>query len=176
MKKSDFINEPEVNAVQEAAIKYAEVEPEKIIRWRRQAAKKAFLPKFTAGINRDTGDLWHWESGSSTKAYDDVLMKGRDSLGWDITLSWDLGEIIWNSDQTLIDVRSRLMVELRDDILDEVTKLYFERVRIKAELDRLAIEDRKKRFEKELRLAELTAMLNGLTGGYFCRAGNGNVK
>jgi hypothetical protein len=59
------------------------------------------------------------------------------------------------------------MVQLRDDILDEVTKLYFERLRVKAELDNLAIEDRKKRFEKELRIAELTANLDALTGGYF---------
>ncbi|MFA5157087.1 MAG: hypothetical protein WC532_06850 [Candidatus Omnitrophota bacterium] len=161
--------EPEIDKVQKAAIKYAEVEPEKIIRWRRQAAKKAFMPRFTVGIDRDTGDLWHWESGSSTKTCDDVLMRGRDSIGWDVSLSWDLSEIVWNSEQTSIDTRSRLMVQLRGDILDEVTKLYFERIRVKAELDNLAIEDRKKRFEKELRLRELTAMLDGLTGGYFSR-------
>jgi len=59
------------------------------------------------------------------------------------------------------------MVQLRDDILDEVNKLYFERIRVKMELDALQIEDRKKRFEKELRLRELTASLDGLTGGYF---------
>jgi len=56
---------------------------------------------------------------------------------------------------------------LRGDILDEVTKLYFERLRVKVELDNLSIEDRKKRFEKELKLQELTASLDGLTGGYF---------
>lgn len=61
------------------------------------------------------------------------------------------------------------MVELRDDILDEVTKLYFERLRIKMELDNLSIEERKKRFEKELKLQELTALLDGLTGGYFSK-------
>ena len=165
-----FTGEPEIGEVQEAAIKYAEVEPEKIILWRKQAAKKAFLPKVSTSVNRDTSDLWHWESGSSTKAYDDVLMRGRDTIGWDVTLSWDLGELIWNADQTNIDVRSRLMVELRDDILDEVTKVYFERIRVRAELNNLAIEDKRKRFEKELRLRELTAMLDGLTGGYFSRS------
>jgi len=161
------LGEPKIEEVQREAIKYAEVEPEKIINWRKQAAKKAILPKVSMGLARDNTGLWHWESGSSTKEYDDILRRGRDSLDWDVTLSWDLGELIWNSDQTSIDTRSRLMVQLRDDLLDEVNKLYFERIRVKAELDSLQIEDRKKRFEKELRVKELTASLDALTGGYF---------
>ncbi len=163
----DTGNEPTIRQVQQAAIEYAEVEPEKIKRWRKQAAKKALLPQFSVGVDRNTSDLWHWEGGSTTRTDDDVLRRGRDSVEWDITLSWDLGELIWNSDQTSIDVRSRLMVELRDDILDEVTKIYFERLRTKFELGSLPIEDRKKRWEKELRLQELTSLLDALTGGYF---------
>jgi hypothetical protein len=75
--------------------------------------------------------------------------------------------LIWSEDQTSIDVRSRLMVQLRDDVLDEVTKLYFERLRVKMELDNLSFTERKKISEKELRLKELTAYLDGLTGGFF---------
>lgn len=160
-------DEPKIKEIQQAAIKYAEVEPDKISKWRKQAAKKAFLPSVSAGVSRDNGDLWHWESGSTTKSGDDVLVKGRDTLDWDIRLTWNLGEIIWNDDQTSIDVRSRLMVQLRDDILDEVTKLYFERIRVKMEIDTLSIEDRKKRADRMLRLQELTASLDALTGGYF---------
>lgn len=158
---------PGIKDVQKAAVKYAEVEPEKIQLWRKQAATKALLPKFSAGVNRNTTDLWHWESGSSTKAYDDVLMKGNDAIEWDVSLSWDFGDLVWNNDQTAIDSRSKLMVELRSDIIDEVTKIYFERVRLMAELSNLQIEDRKKRFDKELKLKELTALLDGYTGGYF---------
>lgn len=161
--------EPAIEELQRAAIQYAEVDNRKIKKWRKQAAMKAYLPTFSASVNRDTGDLWHWESGSSTKTGDDVLIKGEDNLDWGVSLSWDLGEIIWNDDQTSIDVRSRLMVELRDEILDEVNKTYFERLRVRAELDNLAIEDKKKRFEKELRIKELTASLDALTGGYFSR-------
>ncbi len=160
-------NEPSIRDVQERAIHYAEVEPQKIISWRKKAAMKAWLPKLTTGVNRDTTDLWHWEGGSTTKVDDDVLRRGRDSVEWDASLSWDLSGLIWSDDQTNIDVRSRLMVELRDDILDEVTKIYFERLRIKADLDELALEDRKKRVDKELRIAELTASLDALTDGYF---------
>ncbi|MFH1441420.1 MAG: hypothetical protein ABIH18_05225 [Candidatus Omnitrophota bacterium] len=165
-----YKGEPDISQIQKAAIKYAEVEPEKIQLWRKQAAKKALLPKISASVDRDTSDIWHWESGSSTKASDDALIKGNDSIDWGVTVSWDLGEIIWNNDQTSIDTRSRLMVQLREDVLDEVTKLYFERIRLKMELDNLSIEDRKKRFEKELKIRELTAMLDGMTGGYFSQA------
>ncbi len=160
-------HEPSINELQQVAIHYAQVEPEKIKQWEKLAAKKAFFPKVTTSVGRDTADLWHWETGSSTKTGDDLLVPGRDTIDWDVSLTWDLGEIIWNPDQTSIDTRSRLLVQLRGDILDEVTKLYFERLRVKNELDNLRIEDVRKRQDKELKLRELAASLDALTGGYF---------
>lgn len=159
--------EPKIKDVQEAAIKYAEVSPEKISQWRKMAAKKALLPQVSVGLDRNSTDLWHWEGGSTTRADDDILRRGKDSIDWDISLSWDLSDLIWNNAQTSIDVRSKLMVELRDDILDQVNKLYFERLRLKLELDNLAIEDRNKRFDKQLKVEELTASLDALTSGYY---------
>jgi hypothetical protein len=166
---NNYEAEPDIKDIQRAAIKYAEVDPEKIQAWRRQAAKRAILPQFNVGLNRNVTDLWHWESGSTAKSGDDALSRGHDALVWDVGLSWDLGELIWNNDQTSIDTRSKLMVELREDILDQVTKLYFERLRTKMDLDYLGIEDRKKRREKELRILELSASLDALTGGYFTK-------
>ena len=58
-------------------------------------------------------------------------------------------------------------MELRNDILDQVNKLYFERLRVKSELDKLALEDRNKRFDKQLKFQELTASLDALTSGYY---------
>jgi photosystem II stability/assembly factor-like uncharacterized protein len=160
-----YKDEPRINEVQEAAIKYAEVGMEKIIEWRRKAKIRAVLPKLTFGLDRSEDTNYEIYTSATTH----YVFEGPDdkSNGWDISLSWDLADLIWNESQTSIDVRSRLMVQLRDDILDEVTKIYFERLRVKMELDNLSIEDRKKRFEKELKLQELTAQLDGLTGGYF---------
>ncbi|MEW6075179.1 MAG: hypothetical protein AB1530_02625 [Candidatus Omnitrophota bacterium] len=160
-------NEPSIKQIQEVAMRYAEVDPEKILRWRAQVQRKGWLPKITCGVKNDDADLWHWETGSTTKTEDDALRRGRGSIEWDISISWDLSELIWNNDQTSIDVRSRLTTQLRDDVLDSVTKLYFERLRIKIDMDSLALGDRKKRLEKELRIEELTASLDALTGGYF---------
>jgi photosystem II stability/assembly factor-like uncharacterized protein len=169
MARAYYQFEPGIDEVQMAAISYAEVEPQKIKSWREKAGKKALLPQVSVGLERNASDLWHWESGSTTRADDDILRRGRDYLEWDVSLSWDLSQLIWNNDQTSIDARSRLMVELRDSILSEVTKLYFERLRVKMEIDNLSIEEKKRRAEKELKLQELTACLNALTGNYFSR-------
>lgn len=159
--------EPAIGEVQRAALHYAEVAPEKIINWRKRASVKALLPEVTVGLDRNVTDLWHWEGGSTTRNYDDLLIKGKDSIEWDLSISWDLSELIWNDAQTSIDARSRLMVQLRDDILDEVTKLYFQRLRVKMEMEVLGIAERSKRARKQLQIAELTASIDALTGGYF---------
>ncbi|MFH0790442.1 MAG: YCF48-related protein [Candidatus Omnitrophota bacterium] len=170
-----FKDEPEIDELQKAAIKYAEVEPEKVLRWRKQAAMSAWLPKLSVGMDHDknktvSSNIWGTYGTTTTtgKYYAGPDDETRDNnRNWNVSLSWELGDLIWNDAQTSIDTRSRLIVQLRNDILDEVTKIYFERIRVKMEMDNLRIEERKKRFEKELRLQELAASLNALTGGYF---------
>lgn len=141
---------------------------------------RAILPRVSVGMDVDrdktiSRSIWGTYSSYSSGS---ISAPGRHYIGpddttvyrntnWGVSLTWELGDLIWSEDQTSIDVRSRLMVELRDDILDEVTKLYFERLRVKMELDHLSIEDRRKRYEKELRLQELAASIDALTGGYF---------
>ncbi|MCX5705421.1 MAG: hypothetical protein NTZ92_05140 [Candidatus Omnitrophica bacterium] len=168
-------DEPDIRAVQQKAIEYAEVEPEKIARWRSQAAKKAILPRISVSMDHDNN---HTVSDSVWGTYGTATTPGKyyigpddetkyNNSGWSVSLSWELGDLIWSEAQASIDTRSRLMVQLRGDILDEVTKLYFERLRVKLELDNISIEERIKRLEKELRLEELTASLDYFTGGYF---------
>ena len=59
------------------------------------------------------------------------------------------------------------MVELRDDIMNEVTRTYFERRRLQIDLLASPPQDLKLSLEKELRLQELTADIDALTGNYF---------
>lgn len=163
---------PTVTEVQGMAIEYAEVSPEKIKKWREGAKWKAVMPKVSVGYAESFDDKVEIYTNATT-AYTVTgpRAKGDD---WNFDLSWDLADIVWNDAQTSIDVRSKLMVQLRNDILEEVTRIYFERKKLLAELlsekarksDIDDVVDRKHR-EKELRVQELTAYLDAYTGGWF---------
>lgn len=163
-----FEAEPTIGEVQKAAIYYAEVHPKKIQAWRTAAMRKAWLPAVSLDydVSRDENiDLDRGGTNDPDKFIQGPEERSRD---WSVGVSWDLGDLIWNDDQTSIDTRSKLMVELRDDILTEVTHFYFERRRLQVEMELApATRELPVQIEKELRLQELTANIDALTGGYF---------
>lgn len=158
-------HEPSIQQVHRWAIDYAEVDPQKIKSWRSLARTRAFMPDLSVGLDRGDGELFHWDTGPNP----DNLIKGRDLLSWDVSLSWNLGDLVWSTDQTTIDSRSKMMVELREDVLDQVTRLYFERRRIQLELADEAFESAS-RLDRQLRIEELTALLDAFTGGRFSQS------
>jgi photosystem II stability/assembly factor-like uncharacterized protein len=168
-----FRDEPTIQEIQKEAIKYAEVQPQKIIRWRRQAMLAAFMPTISLDYDKNVYGSASTKTNSDPLGYGTAMVGPRD---WGLSLSWDLSELIWNPDQTSIDSRSKLMVELREDILDEITRLYFERRRLQTEFLISPPEEAKERLDKFLRLEELTASIDALTGGYFSRELENRVK
>lgn len=162
-----FTDEPTAREVHDLAIDYAEVHPDKIKDWRKLASKRAIMPALSTGLNRGNTDLYHWDTNSTNVA--DELRKGKDFVDWDVSLSWDLADLIWNPDQTSIEIRSKEMVKLREDILDQITRLYFERRRAQMELVNLASLKPQTRFDKEMRVEELTALIDAYTGGKFSK-------
>lgn len=165
LKKQKDFHDPSIRQVQQMAIAYAEVSPRKISDWRKAARNKAWLPTLSVGLDRSTTELFHWDTGANP----DAIQKGKDFLDWDLGLSWNLGELIWNNDQTSIDSRSKLMVELRQDVLDQVTRIYFERRRLQSELGASADTLSQQYRDGQMRLEELTALLDGFTGGEFSK-------
>lgn len=157
--------EPTFKELRDAAIRYAEVSPEKIKKWRAESKMSALLPKISVGADSDSSNTYE----IYTSATKDYVIDGPEDIssGWNVGLSWELGNLIWSDDQTNIDVRSRLMVQLRNDILDDLRRAYYERKRLQFELVSNPPNDMNAKFEKELRLQELTQAIDDLTGNYF---------
>ncbi len=167
--KNIFEREPSVREIQKATIRYADVTNGKIKRWHLASRLKAFVPDLSMGKDISVRNNIDIDRAGTTQP--DVFIAGPDSYsrGKDISLNWKLSSIIFSSDQTSIDSREKLMVELRSDVLSEATRLYFERRRLLMELYLNRPETNKDYLEHLLRIDELTAYLDGLTGGYLSK-------
>ncbi len=160
-----FDQEPAFRELQAAAMKFNDVSPDKIKQWKARAQIRALAPKVSVGLDNSKSNTYE----IYTSATKDYVVNGPDdkSEGFDVSVSWDLANLIWSDDQTSIDTRSRLTTQLRNDILDDLRREYFERRRLQYELMTSPPMDVKLRFEKELRIEELTQAIDDITGNYL---------
>jgi len=84
-----------------------------------------------------------------------------------LSVSWDLGEIAYHPESIDVSREAREIIELRDDVLDEITQLYFERRRVIAAF--ASQPDSPAAAEYKLRAAQLAAGIDAWTGGWFGR-------
>jgi hypothetical protein len=163
--KNTFDGEPAYKELQQAAIRFCDVSPEKIKSWQRDSRIKAIVPKLSLDYDKHISTNYE----IYTSATKDYITAGPDNIynAVGASISWDIGNLIWSDDQTNIDVRSRLMVQLRNDILDDLRRAYYERKRVQFELMTNPPKDLNARFEKEMRLQELTHAIDDLTGNYL---------
>jgi hypothetical protein len=82
-------------------------------------------------------------------------------------VSWNLGDIAYHPESIDVSREAREIIELRDDVLDEISQLYFERRRLLAEA--AALGDSREAGSLRLRAAQMAAGIDGWTGGWFSR-------
>ncbi len=148
--------EPSIGEIQIEAMRYNEVHPEKTKRWRNALKYRALLPN----LDVDYDKTINYDSGADryyTGPYD-----------WGLSFSWDIGDLVWDTYQDDVDTRARLNTQLRLDILDDINRVYYERVRLLRDIITSNLSEDEV-FKKKLRLQELTAVLDGYTGGYCSR-------
>jgi photosystem II stability/assembly factor-like uncharacterized protein len=159
--------EPDVRTLQKEAIRYANVSNSKISRWQWMSHLRALVPTLSFGKDFSRSNNIDLDRGSTNTPDKYILGPENTSEGWDVGVDWDFSELIWNSAQTSIDSREKLMVELREDVLSQLTRLYFERRRAQVEFVLRPPPDPYEQLEHLLRIDEHTANIDAFTNGFL---------
>lgn len=160
-------------ALHRAVLAYQELFPERLARVERRSRRTGFLPELRTSLSLDRSRAREHEGDQafSSGAVRNLLDTSRErerSLELEVQLSWDLGKLASPDDAIDISRERRALVELRDQVLDRVNRLYFERLRVIAKLGLERAPE--SRVELDLRARELAAGLDAWSGGFFSRS------
>ena len=174
-----FNNEPTIEATLDAAINHAGLSSDRLEGLYTRAAAAKALPKSVyyeltyRDQDRDRPqDVYTYKDPTSDKwsEYKQTdYNEGTDYIQHKVRAQWDLSGLVFNSDQLRVVSLMNSSVKTRDSILKVVTKTYF--ARRKAQIDMILNppSDVAERLDAELRIQEMTATLDALTGGWFSR-------
>jgi len=165
---------PEPVVLQRAVLTYQGLTTATLRRVEERMRNAAWLPEVRMGFafGHDRSYARDHDQTYSTGAVRQLLDSTRDhDAGFDVTLSlsWELDRLVDPDDAIAVSRERRELVELRDQVLERVNRLYFERTRAQAALTALPPEAEAERAELTIRIRELAANLDAWTGGMFSR-------
>lgn len=174
-----FAGEPTIQQVQLWASDYANASPDRVRHWMHQAVTFAAFPEVTVDLRLrndwDEGFDYFDASGADPTPNVDVVAVPQDvgqgqTQEIKLRLRWQLDNLVMSSERIRVINEAQDVVKLRDKVLAEVTRLYFERRRLQVERLLAPKIDLMAQVKDELRLLELTANIDALTGGAFSGA------
>jgi competence ComEA-like helix-hairpin-helix protein len=166
---AEYDSEPGVREVQDAAIAYARSHPSIVDSWRTRVRTSDLLPQFRMKVDTDFDrDIRTRTNLDATEAVVETV-DNDNSLQLEVQATWELNKIIFDRDELGVWRETIRMANLRDRVVDEVTRRFYERRRLQIDLKLSPSVELADRVRKELRIQELTADLDAMTGGWFGR-------
>jgi hypothetical protein len=164
--KLRFEKEPTVKDVQMAALRFFKIHPTLVAGFRRGASWKALMPDLEVNFNL--------ERGRNDRELDDIIyaqtfpwkeQEATTRSGYTLGLRahWSLDRLIFNAE--ILDVTS--IVGIQEGLLREITSLYFTRRRLMTIMSLNPPQDPGEKITESIRLGEILANIDALTGGYF---------
>jgi hypothetical protein len=174
---AQFAHEPDVLKVQAMAMTYTKTNPGLVDGWMKASKTAYALPAVTLTYDRDSDDYTTWNyldlngdgTVSSTENEFNTARADNDD-GFGVRLAWRLDKLIMSSERIRVINEAQDIVKLRDKVLDEVTRVYFDRRRLQVDQLLSPAGGLREQIKNELRLQELTASIDALTGGGFSAA------
>ena len=163
-----FKHEPTVQQVQQAAIRYYQVHPDRIWQLRRGAEWKGLVPTISGEFSTAlTNTKRLMDDGLYVQALpfkEDERVSG-DQLGFRIQASWILDRLVFNAE--VLDVAS--LIGILDGVVREVTTVYYIRRRLQIDILLRPPKSLATRLSQKIRIEELTGLLDAMTGSFMSR-------
>ncbi len=163
--------DPPVAALRAAATALVLAEPERAHSLVERARFAGWLPELRIMVDRrfarsESVDLGTPSDGAALAP---VGIDSNNDVRYQARATWDLSKIIFNPDEVTAQFQALRTADARREIESLVIRLYFERRRLKAESAAADDLDMLPGSRRELRIAEVEAELDALTGGAFTR-------
>ncbi len=160
-------SEPSIQEAQTAALNFFNVDPDTLSSMRTRAAWKNLLPSLSVRYRQGTDDADVQVRDLQTVG-DEVAQRTNalaDAQEFQVSGSWNLPKLMFNPE--VLDVSS--VAVLQEGVIKNVTRLYYTRRRLQVDLILNPPADAATRLSKSLRIEELTATLDALTGNLFTK-------
>ncbi len=158
-------NEPDIREVQKSALEFFRIDFDTVGSMRTRASWKSLMPTISGKYRRNDSlvDLGKWDfiNYPHRKAGRDYVTFNTNEF--EVVGSWDLSRLVFNPE--VLDVAS--LVVLQEAVLKEITRIFYTRRRLQVDLILSPPQDAATFLSKELRVEELTATLDAMTGGLF---------
>ncbi len=163
-----FAHEPTLEELQHAALIYQDADLETARRWRKAPRRAALLPAIKFVVDHDL------ERDESLDRYQDEPDRwGADTdkdLGFQASAQWKLDELVFNSDEIRVWSALADRASRREALLTMLVGYYFERRRLQLQRLLAPSADLVQTAEMKLKIRELTASIDALTGGLLSSA------
>ncbi len=169
---AQFKSEPSVADVQQMAMEYSHTHRHQVEAWLDASKNAAYLPELQLRYyyydRLNTGFDYVVDDNGSAKPQTSDADQDKDHV-YQVTLKWKLDDLMMSSERIRVISEAQDVVKLRDKVLGEVTRVFFDRRRLQVDSLLSGSNDIKSQVEDQLQLMELTAELDAFTGGRFSR-------
>lgn len=158
--------EPSVQAAQKAALRFFKIDPDTVNGMRSGSQWKWVLPEVDVRYRMNDGTVdvnrIDQQVQDTPFSFDDANSNVKE---WVFQGSWALPRLVFNPET--LDVSS--LVVLQEKVLKEVTTLYYTRRRLQVSMILSPPKDTASRISMELRVEQMTATLDAMTGNLFAK-------
>ena len=162
-----FAWEPSLREVQKIAVKQAFLKRKRVKSWIRRVRASAWLPDVRVKLDQNQGSELRLKGEPGTSSQ--WAEKEGDGLSYGVQLTWSFNRLVFDPDELKVNREAHRMVELREEIMHNVTRVFFERRRI--QVMNYLRPPRTIRAAALRRLAKerLEGLLDSITGGWYAK-------